>query len=71
MGCWEGDVLTVEDIENIVHHIKNSIISAYEKACPLRRVKPGQKTHRASDIEAYRTAVHEYNRALRREERSS
>jgi Reverse transcriptase (RNA-dependent DNA polymerase) len=90
MGCWKGDILTVDDIENNVHHMQNSIIPAYEKACPLRRVKPGQKTpywssnltrlrkvaryawnHRASDLEAYRTAVREYDRALRREERFS
>jgi ribonuclease HI len=86
----ECDILTTDDIEDNVKRLQDGIILAYEASCPIRTVKPGQKTpywssdlaklrkrarrawnHRVSDPEAYKTAVSDYGKALRRDKRAS
>jgi hypothetical protein len=86
-GDWGGDILTEDDIENSVNVLQLKIIAAYEKTCPLKRARLNQSTpYWSSDLaglckvarracssnpEAYRKALKEYDRALRRIQRSS
>jgi hypothetical protein len=50
-GCYKtelvsgfGDILTEDDTENSVNVLQSKIIAAYEKACPLKRVRLNQST---------------------------